>query len=84
VWHAKLKVRPQASGRIEMTERIVFTYADKKAIGTIEMSDKQYASYVDGSDRDTGAILFGDLMSYGLEYVASDIVDTDVTVYVEE
>ena len=67
-----------------MTERIVYTYADKKAIGTIEMSDKQYASYVKGSDRDTGAILFGDLMSYGLEYVASEIVDADVTVYVEE
>lgn len=66
-----------------MTERIVYAYADKKAIGTIEMTDRQYARYVAESDADTGAILFGDLMAYGDEYVASDVVDINTTVYVE-
>jgi hypothetical protein len=67
-----------------MTERTVYTYADKKAIGTIEMTDRQFARYVSESDAHTGAIAFGDLMAYGHEYVASDVVDTDTTVYVEE
>lgn len=66
-----------------MTERIVYTYADKKAIGTIEMTDKQYARYTAESDAHTGTILFGDLMAYGHEYVASEVVDIDTTVYVE-
>jgi len=67
-----------------MTERIVFTYADKKAIGTIEMTDRQYAEHVRSADPDTGAMLFSDLMTFGLEYVASETCDSDVTIYVEE
>ena len=67
-----------------MTERIVYTYADKTAIGTIEMSDRQYARYVAESDPHTGTITFGDLMAFGFEYVASEVVDHDTTVYVEE
>lgn len=67
-----------------MSERIVYTYADKKAIGTIEMTDRQYAQYVKESDPHTGAMLFSDLMTFGCEYVASDVVATDVTIYVEE
>jgi hypothetical protein len=65
------------------TERIVKTYSDNKAIGTIEMTDKQYARYVAESDPHTGAMLFSDLMTYGCEYVASETCDEDVTIFVE-
>lgn len=68
----------------ETTTRTVYTYADKRAIGEIEMTDRQYARYAADGDRDTGAMLMRDLMSYGLDYVASDIVDGDTTIYVEE
>jgi len=68
----------------ETTTRTVYTYADKRAIGEIEMTDRQYARYAADGDRDTGAMSFADLMSYGLEYVASETVDLDTTIYVEE
>ena len=66
--------------------RIIRTYSDAKAIGEVEMTDRQYAAYSAAADRDTGAIPMEDLRSYiyGCDVVFSDIVDDDVTVYVEE
>jgi hypothetical protein len=68
----------------DTTTRTVYTYADKRAIGEIEMSDEMYARYAAEADRDTGATLFGDIMAYGCEYTASEVVDLDTTVYIEE
>lgn len=65
--------------------RTVYTYSDKREIGQIEMNDRQYAKYASDADRDTGAMLFGDLMSYGFDYTASVIVVSEnTTIYVEE
>lgn len=66
--------------------RIIRTYSDAAAIGEVEMTDRQYAAYAAAADRDTGAISMADLRGYiyGCEAVFSDIVDDDVTVYVEE
>ena len=63
--------------------RTVYCYADNTAIGEIEMTDKQFAQYIADADKDTGAILMYDLMAYGCEYVASEVVDGTTTVYVE-
>lgn len=62
--------------------RTVYTYDDNTAIGEIEMTYKQFARYISEADAGTGAILFSDLMSYGLEYTASEVVSGDTTVYV--
>lgn len=67
-----------------MSKRTVYTYADKQAIGTIEMTNQQYAQYVSESDQHTGAMLFSDLMAFGCEYVPSEIVAPNTTIYVEE
>lgn len=64
--------------------RTVYTYADKIAIGEIEMTDAEYARYVKDAAPHTGAMLMGELMSYGCEYTPSEIVDHDTTIYVEE
>lgn len=57
--------------------RTVYTN-DNKAIGEIEMTDRQFAKCVA-----VGAMSFADLMSLGCEYTASDIVTLDTMVYVE-
>jgi hypothetical protein len=62
--------------------KTVYTYDDSTAIGEIEMTDKQFATYIAESDDVTGTILFSDLMAYGLDYTASEIVPGDTTVYV--
>jgi len=64
--------------------KTVHTYSDGVVIGEIDMTDDQLARYIAESDRDTGAILFRDLMAYGLPYTASEIVSGDTTVYVSE
>lgn len=68
----------------ETETHAVYTYADKREVGTAELTAEQYRHYVAMSDRDTGAIRLGALPHdyYDLSPEYQDLAE-DTTVYIE-
>jgi len=65
-------------------------YSDASAVGTIDMTSKQFARYLRSADKDTGVITLADLMDIvgdGNQYDAVTLIhedqDTSITVYAE-
>jgi hypothetical protein len=66
-----------------MTTYTVREYNNASAIGEITLSDEQFAEYEAAAQQPEGLIEMGELLSIGGEYVPSDIVPNNRTVYIE-
>jgi hypothetical protein len=76
---------PREDNQSVTETHVLYTYADKREVGTSELTAKQYRHYVAMSDQHTGAIRLGALPHdyYDLAPEFQDLPE-NTTVYIEE